>query len=184
MGVDKLLLPWNGGKVIDYVVAAWRAAGVESVVVVVDPACVQRIEHLRKLPVDVVVPAKRPEQMKDSVQFGLRFIEEKLEPADDDLWLLAPGDVPELSPGVIHQVIKAARDHPGKIVVPVHGSRRGHPASFPWRLACEVGKLGSDEGVRELLNRHPTLEVECGPAATSPDIDTPDDYQRLRDAAD
>jgi len=40
-----------------------------------------------------------------------------------------------------------------------------------------VEGAGPDEGVNALLDRHRVARIDCGPEATPPDIDTPDDLQ-------
>ena len=179
MGSDKLLLPWKGACVIDAVIDSWRTSQVDAIVIVVHTKNAQLIEHCRNLGVDVVIPDAPPRHMKDSVRLGLALIEERYQPSAGDHWLLAPGDVPELSSEVSRKVIQTARANPDAIVVPTCNKKRGHPPAFPWKLVPEVAKLDDDEGVKALLGQHRTMEVECGPAATPSDIDTPEDYRRL-----
>jgi len=181
MGSDKLLLPWEGGLLIDAVIRAWQAAPVDGVCLVAHPKHSALIERCRGLGAEVVVPGTPPAEMKDSVLLALEFIRRTQQPCEEDLWLLAPADMPNLSPLVARQVINAAAERPGRIVVPCCGKRQGHPAAFPWALASQVARLGPDEGVNALLDRHRVARIDCGPEATPPDIDTPNDYRRLRD---
>ena len=66
--------------------------------------------------------------------------------------------------------------------------RRGHPVLFPWPLAAEVDRLAGNEGLNTIVARHSVIEVEVGGAAPGAtpfaDLDTPEDYQRLRPGGD
>jgi molybdenum cofactor cytidylyltransferase len=75
----------------------------------------------------------------------------------------------------------AASERPGRIIVPCHQGRRGHPVLLPWSLAGEVAALGVGEGVNAILARHDVVEIACGPEAVAADIDTPADFRRLQD---
>lgn len=169
--------------VINYVLAAWRGAGVDAAVAIVrrdDPALAQVCQTSGAL---VVSPPNAPPDMKTSVWHGLEFIRQQFAPADEDCWMLAPGDMPWLRSATIRAVMEVCRANPGRAVAPVCQGRRGHPAAFPWPMAAEVARLGPDEGVKALLEQEEPLEARL-PATESlaclTDLDTPEQYERLR----
>ncbi len=178
MGRAKLLLPWGDGRLVDGVVNAWQAAGVDAVVAVVHADDRELAEHLRGRGVEVIVPEMPPPDMKDSVRIALEFVQTHWQPARADVWLLAPADMPALSPEVIRRVLTASVQHPGQIIIPKHAQRKGHPALFPWPLTGEVAQLAPDEGVNAIIARRPVVFIECGEAALPTDVDTPDDYEK------
>ena len=123
--------------------------------------------------------------MKDSVQYGLRHIEANYAPIAEDAWLLAPADMPNLSPRVINALIALHNPTHPAILVPTLEGKRGHPVLFPWTLAAEVFLLSAAEGLNVLRQRHNSREIPCDsfePAGTAAfsDVDTPEDYQRVR----
>ncbi len=181
MGRPKLLLPWGPSTVIETVLAVWRQAGVEHVVVVVHPDDQPLADACRRAGAEAVMPAVAPPEMKVSILLGLEYIVAKYKPQASDVWLLAPADMPLLTSAVIRAVL-AAHDpaHP-QILIPTHAGRRGHPVLFPWPLTTEVFQLSADEGVNALARRHGYRGVELADGqAIGADIDTPEDYQRLR----
>lgn len=185
MGEDKLLLPWGEGSLIDAVIDRWQSSAVDAIVIVVHPQNQGLINHCREprfrgRRVEVVVPESPPPEMKDSVRLALTHIEEKFEPADEDIWLLAPADMPTISPVAIRQVMDHAQRSNDRIIVASHDGKKGHPAALRWELAREVPALGSDEGVNAIFTRHGVKLLECGPDAIADDIDTPQDFERLR----
>jgi molybdenum cofactor cytidylyltransferase len=121
--------------------------------------------------------------MKDSVAAGLAYVAEQFSPTDRDAWLLAPADMPLLSRDVIDQVVAehSAQAEAPTILAPSHGGKRGHPVLFPWPLAAEVAQLAHDEGVNTIVQRRKVRELACDDAGVLADLDTPEDYRRLRE---
>ncbi|MGI8979056.1 MAG: nucleotidyltransferase family protein [Pirellulaceae bacterium] len=184
MGAPKLLLPMHGGTLIEKTLAAWKASQMDKVFVVVRQDDRDLRDICRIHGAEVVTPAIAPPEMKDSVQYGLRHIEANFAPTVEDAWLLAPADMPNLSPRVIDALIAAHDLKHSMILVPTLGGKRGHPVLFPWTLATEVFSLPATSGLNVLRLRYESREVPCDsiePAGGSAfsDIDTPEDYQRL-----
>ncbi|MFO0903540.1 MAG: nucleotidyltransferase family protein [Pirellulales bacterium] len=186
MGRPKLLLPWRNAAIIDAVLQTWLAARVDRVVVVVRAddqalanACQAAAEAAGDERLAIVRPTPDPLDMKASVAAALRWLATHEQPTDDDVWLLAPADLPTLSRETIERMLAAADSGRREICVPLHGGRRGHPVVFPWRLACAVDQLGEDEGINRLLTMHPVREVPDELESPPSDIDTPADYARM-----
>ena len=169
---------------IEKTLAAWKESSVDKIVVVVRPDDGALGDLCRACGAEVVVPQKAPAEMRDSVQCGLRHIEARFSPTADDAWLLAPADMPKLSPRVIDAAIAAHDPARPALLVPTLDGQRGHPVLFPWRMAHEVFSLGQGEGLDVLRKRHECREIPCdkvepeGKAVFS-DIDTPEDYERI-----
>lgn len=184
MGEPKLLAPIGGMPLIEHTLAAWKASRVERVVVVVRADDEPLKAQVRAAGVELCLPPVDPPDMKTSLGWGLAHITEKYQPADDDLWLVAPADMPGLSPRVINALLaKVAED---RILIPTLGGRRGHPVLLPWPLAAEVPRLGPDEGLRDLIRRHDPLLVACDAAETEretpfADLDTPAELALFRE---
>lgn len=179
MGQPKLSLPLGDRTLFEHLVSAWTASGVERVVAVIHPIDKKLAELARNSGADVVVPERAPEEMKISVRLGLEWIEANCHPAETDAWLLAPADMPRLDSVAIDAVLSAYTPAEPRIIVPKHKGRRGHPVLFPWKLAAEVGRLGANEGVNALLNRHGVVELDYAESSVLDDVDTPEDYERL-----
>jgi molybdenum cofactor cytidylyltransferase len=180
MGRPKLSLPVGGRTVIESTVAALRAGGVGHVLVVVGPHVLELVPLAAAAGADVwVLPQPTPD-MRSTVEYGLRWIEQMYRPRPDDWWVLAPGDHPVLDPAVIRQLIDAACP-PHSIAVPVHSGRRGHPTAIAWRHVGGIRALAAGEGINAYLRAHgvETLEVAVDSNGILADLDTPDDYARL-----
>jgi molybdenum cofactor cytidylyltransferase len=185
MGRPKLLLPWGSITLIEHVIATWQASRVKRVFVVVHPGDDQLARLVESAGAQLVQPAAAPAEMKDSVRLALEAATPLgLQP--DDAWLMAPADMPGLSAATIDGLIAAyaaalAHDGPRtRIFVPRSRGRRGHPVLFAWSLAADVGQLPPGQGLNALFERYDAAYLDVEPEAIPADLDTSDDYDRLR----
>ncbi len=183
MGRPKLSLPLGGRAVIEHVVAALRRGGADRVLVVAGPHVPELAPLAESAGADVSLLAEQTPDMRSTVEHGLRWLEDRLAPRPDDSWLLAPADHPTLDPAVVRQLRDAVAADPSKsIAVPVVGDRRGHPALIAWRHAAGIRALPPGQGINAYLRQHAgeTAEVPVTGTAALCDLDTPEDYERLR----
>lgn len=178
MGQPKLLLEWRHSTVIETVLGAWRASRIEVVVAVVRADHTELIERCRAAGAIVAVQAVPPPEMRDSVRAGLDYVDQHFAPQARDVWLLAPADMPGITPAAIDALLDAHDPEAPSILVPVVHGRRGHPVLFPWPLREDVRNLGADEGVNALLARRRVREVAIPEPGLIDDLDTPADYLR------
>ena len=182
MGRPKLLLPWNGGLVIDQVLKTWLASGVSHVVMVVRAEDEALIERVSRHPIELILAEPPPADMKASILLGLGRIAERFAPRDDDVWLVAPADLPRLEARSIAAVLAARQPGSPGVLVASHGARRGHPVLLPWPLAREFAGSPADVSLKTLVERQSVRLVEVDDNGATQDIDTRDDYDRLRPA--
>ena len=179
MGAPKLLLPVDRQCVIDHVLAAWTTSGVTRTVVVVRADDAALIERCRQWPVELILPPEPPHDMRSSVELALSHISQRYSPAEGDVWLVAPADLPQLSPAAIDMVLAAYDPAQATAIAPTFQGRRGHPTLLPWPTAGEVAQLAAHEGVNALVARTAVREIECSMPGILDDIDAPADYARL-----
>ena len=74
-------------------------------------------------------------------------------------WLLLPADMPMLQ---CETLLTLADSLPrqGPIVFPCHRHRRGHPVAFSAELYSELVRLGSEQDLRRLAARYPSVDLE------------------------
>ena len=179
MGTDKLTLPWHGATILETVVSAWQQSPVDEIGVVVPESRLDLQDLLKDSGVKIILAETRPADMRGTVQLGVNYIRDRYQPGPDDAWLIAPADMPTLSPETIAKVILSYTAHPGQIVVPIRGSKRGHPALFPWRLARQVEKLPADRGLDALLELQKPVEIIVNHLGH--DANTPEELEKLRE---
>ena len=100
-----------------------------------------------------------------------------------DAWLLAPADHPTLDAVRRSRTVRIVpRDPSHSILIPVHGGRRGHPALVAWRHVAGIRALPADRGINAYFREHASdvREVPVSSRGVLCDLDTPEDYERLR----
>lgn len=183
MGQAKLMLPLGGRTILEHVLAALRQAEVEHPLVVVGPHVRALASLAEAAGAHVCQLTAETADMRATVEWGLHWLEERFSPQADDAWLLVPADHPCLSPSVIGELEKARqRDLERSIFVPTFQGRRGHPLALTWRHVAEMRAHPPSEGLNTYVRRHAdaVCEVPVACASILWDLDTPEDYERLR----
>ena len=173
-GVQKLLLPLAGTTLVGRVADALLDSEVDHVAAVVGPD--RRVaDALAGRPVTLVTSDDPEADMLASVRCGLRAL-----PGDCDAVLVALGDQPAISSDLVNQMLRAFREGPAGIVVPIYEGRRGHPLLFSPRYRNEVLTGYDGKGLRGLLQSHPedVLEMPTAQRWVVEDVDEPEDYRR------
>ncbi len=183
MGRPKLALPLGERTVLEHVVAALRSGGAEHVLVVVGPHVAELAPLAESAGAAVLVLSEETADMRATVEAGLRWLEEKFAPRPEDAWLLAPADHPTLEAEVVRQLLAARAAHPeASVLIPTFGGQRGHPALIAWNHVAAMRGLPGGQGLNVYLRQQTseTLELPVDTDAVLCDLDTPEDYERLR----
>lgn len=177
MGRPKMLLPFRGKTVIGSVLDEASLSRLNKVVVVLggDREIIQK--QIQSIPVETCFNPDYKQGMLSSIQAGLQNLPEKT-----DAICLILGDQPQIKAAVIDHLIEAFNKSIHKIVIPVYNKRRGHPVILSTEYSDEIFTLNPDIGLRELMQRHPgdIFEVDIQAPEILEDLDTPEDYERLR----
>jgi len=176
MGQPKLTLPWRNGTIIEHVLGVWQKSRVTRIVVVVHPDDKELADRCHAKGADVVVAPTPPPQMRDSVELGLAHVSRTYAPSSDDVWLLAPADMPKFSAAVIDGLLDRFPANDASILIPSYARRCGHPVLFAWPTAEEVRSLPPEQGINALVEKTSFKLIECDEAGILTDIDTPEDY--------
>ena len=175
MGVQKLLLPFGGGTVIAHIVDEVLRSPVDETLVVVGRDGPRIGEALAGRPVRIVANPDPDGEMLSSVRCGLRALG-----PDSEAVLVALGDQPTVTAGLVGHMIDAFRGGGRGIVVPAYGGKPGHPILFSTRYRDEVLTRFDEVGLRGLRQAHPedVVELPAANAAVLADMDTREDYRR------
>jgi molybdenum cofactor cytidylyltransferase len=158
----------DGRRFLDAIVETAKSAGLDPVIAVLPPG-VAAPEGVR-----VVVNAKPELEQIVSARLGLA----QLTSAPVTAALLWPVDHPFVNLESVLAILDAARRTGARIVVPVHESRRGHPAWFhrdTWRELMTVQDGGARAVIRADASR--VSEVEVPDRGVLRDIDTKADLE-------
>jgi molybdenum cofactor cytidylyltransferase len=95
--------------------------------------------------------------------------------------LVALGDQPRVPAGVVPALLKAFGHTRRSIVAPVYRDGQGTPVLFAAEIFPELARLDGDAGAKSVVRRDPTrLETVQFDLPMPADVDTPEDYARLR----
>ncbi len=176
-GGNKLSAMLNGRPVLQHVLDALAAAGIDDPAVVVGPDG-SALDSTMAWRTARRIPNPHPERgLASSLRLGWDAVMSST-PAPEAV-LVALGDQPLLDPGVVLQILAQPLDAARPVVVARHldGSRN------PVRLEAAAGGLVSDasgdRGLGPLLDRSPELVREVPVPGSNPDVDHPDDLARM-----
>jgi len=180
MGRPKLSLPLKNRTVLEQVIVSLRSGGVNHVVAVVKPDDTGLLEIAKKAGALVCTLSQPTQHMRETVEHGLRWLEDHFRPHPDDGWFLTPADNAAFSAKVVRQLCDRYDEFPS-ILIPVFAGQRGHPTLIPWRLVSAIRAHPPHEGLNKFLRQHDdeTKEVPVDDAGVLVDLDTAADYQRL-----
>jgi molybdenum cofactor cytidylyltransferase len=184
MGRPKLSLEIGGRTVLEHVLHALRLGGVDSILVVVGPHVPELALIAEAHGVDVCRLPEETADMRATVEAGLTWLEQRFQPRPQDDWLLVPGDHPTLDPEVVRRLRQARQHHPScTVFVPTFQGRRGHPTLIGWRHVAGIRAHPPGQGLNTYLRLQgqEVLELTVASAAVLADLDTPEDYERLRE---
>ncbi|MCK3685726.1 nucleotidyltransferase family protein [Maribellus sp. YY47] len=181
MKQQKLLMPWNGRTVVEATVGRALASNADEVLVVTGSHRSEIESLLKPLDVKIVVNESYPDGMLSSVLCGIKTI-----PSTVNAVLVMLGDQPMVQTSVINRIIEIYQKEGKKIILPVWKGKRGHPVLFDLQFREEMFGLKGNPGLRELLQRYPEAvkELEVDSSEIVEDLDTQEDYQKLKDTYD
>jgi len=181
MGQPKLLMPWGKTNVLGQVVATISTAGVSDILIVTGGGYEQIEDMLAGLaktyPVRTTYnPDVNRDGMLSSVKAGLAALGTKPQAA-----LIALGDQPQVHEETVRNICTAYLKTKAALVIPSFENQRGHPWLAGRPLWEEILALPRSATARHFLNDH-AGQVAYIPADNSilQDLDTPEDYSRLR----
>lgn len=172
-GSPKQLLPWRDTTVLNSVVHTAIKVGFTPLIVVIG-ANAEQIEP--KLPEGCVVVKNDSWSLgqSSSLRLGLAQL-----PDDIEGVLVLLGDQPQVTPHYCDSIVQRGLET-AKITIPYVNDRRANPVFFPKSTLNRLGQVTGDRGGRAIFSE---FQVELLPwldDLMAMDIDTPEDYERLK----
>lgn len=180
MGQPKMLLPWGESTVLQTVIAAFRAADVDEIVVVTGALHDSITALVRDTAHTVFNPEYASGEMLSSIQCGLCHLLAEAPKAEGVL--LGLGDQPQVQARSVEAVCAAFRQSGANLVVPSFQKRRGHPWLVARPLWEALLALEPSQTPRDFLNAHADQiqYVDVDTPTILADLDTPEDYLKSR----
>ncbi|HEV2237426.1 MAG TPA: nucleotidyltransferase family protein [Ktedonobacterales bacterium] len=179
MGAHKLLLPLGEAPVIARSAQAALASGLRPVVMVVGHGSEQVRAALAALPIVFALNAAYHEGIATSLRTGIAALDDTVGGA-----VIMLGDQPLVPAAHLAALATHARATDTTIVATRYPDHTGSPIYFGRQAFADLLRLRGDEGARSLIASG-TYAVSYLPLADPDaafDIDTPEDYERVRGA--
>jgi CTP:molybdopterin cytidylyltransferase MocA/SAM-dependent methyltransferase len=180
-GGGKLLASLEGRPILQHVLDALAAAGVEDPVVVVGPDNAVLDAAISWRSARRVVNDAPARGLSSSLQVGWAAATATNAPPASVLVLL--GDQPRVDPSVIRTLIEQPLDSSRPIVVARHADGARNPVRIELSATALVASTTGDRGLGPLLDANPDLVRVLDGGAANPDIDERRDLVALLEAA-
>ena len=170
--INKLTAELDSKALVAHVVDAALAAATDRVLVVTGHQDREIREALGARQVVYVHNAAFAEGLSTSLKAGIAAL-----PASMDGALIALGDMPDVTPGMLDKLIAAFDPEEGReIIVPVAQGKPGNPVLWGAAYFADMQTLTGDQGAKRLIAEHSdkVCEVEVGSDAIFRDLDTAD----------
>jgi CTP:molybdopterin cytidylyltransferase MocA len=173
-GGRKLSAALDGRPILDHVIGAARAAGLEPLIVVVGPG-----SDLRPKGAQRVVNERPDRGLSTSLQAGLAAL-----PDDASAAVILLGDQPLVRAKTIRALVAVADAAQGYAVLPRYADGGGpNPVVLPRALFALAEAATGDRGIGPLLADRPDVVIEVPVEGSNPDVDTPADLDDVRNIA-
>ncbi|HIM44816.1 MAG TPA: 4-diphosphocytidyl-2C-methyl-D-erythritol kinase [Alphaproteobacteria bacterium] len=175
--INKLVVKVDGVAMVARAADAALDSGADPVIVVTGHESEKVEAALTGRAVEILHNPDYAEGMSTSLRAGLAAF-----PADIGAAVICLGDMPHVDAALISRLIAGFDPAQGHaICVPTYKGKRGNPVLWAARFFAEMQRLAGDVGARHLIGEHGDAvhEIECGDAAVTFDVDTPEALESL-----
>jgi len=175
-GQPKLLLNWKGKPLIQHVVETALKTRLHHIKVVVGAVNEPIRQAFAGLPVDFIYNPAWQEGQSTSVREGILSLDKYTGAA---IFLLA--DQPNISVSLVDSLLSSYQRSQAPITAPSVNGRLANPVLFDRVTFPDLLQIKGDTGGRAIFGKYSVEELEWNDPYAFLDVDTPDDYRKLRD---
>jgi len=178
MGSPKQLLDWEGQPLVRAAAEVALAARLEPLLVVVGGAQAAVADALAGLPLRIIANPDYAAGQSTSLRAGIAALGQ-----DADAVVVLLGDQPFVTAAIVERLVAEWQASGAAIVAPTYAGQRGNPVLFARAVFPELLAVEGDQGARSVLaaDRARVRLVAFDNPRPLADIDTPEDYARLRE---
>lgn len=180
LGSPKQLLSFSGTTLLQHAIEAAQQADASSVIVVLG-ANADAIKAELKLAADVVVNPDWKEGMASTIRCGLQTLVEKNPQTEAVIFMVA--DQPFVTTELLNNQLDLHRKEQHSIVASKYESTFGTPVLFGKQFFSELLQLTGDVGAKSLVRKYLNEAAFVSFPKGEIDIDTMDDYEKMKDVS-
>ncbi len=173
-GSLKQLLPWGKQNLVNTVLQNARLASLEPLMVVLGNCAEEVSGTITDEDVKILINPDWKEGQSASLKLAVDHLNDEIAGA---IFLMC--DQPQLSVHFLASIAEQGRKS-AKVVVPYINDRRTSPVFFPASCFDKFDQLTGDQGGRQIMSECPVALFPWLDELMAMDIDTPEDYHRLR----
>jgi len=177
MGRPKALLKIGQRTFVRAVLDALRDGGLTEVAVVVRPGQRDVNDEIVRAGFGRIVENAHPERGQlSSLVAGL----DAIDTPEVTAVLVTLVDIPLIAGSTVRRLVERTVTSRAPILRAVHQGQHGHPVVFQRAVFDELRHADPERGAKEVVRAHDVEDVEVDDPGVSHDVDTPDDYERVR----
>jgi len=181
MGRPKLLLPWGKTTIIGHLIEQWHGLGARQIVVVCRPGdngMARELDRLKFPPGNRVINMAAESGMFSSIVCAANW--NGWDPAIA-AWAIVLGDQPHLQNKTLQTLLTFHEAHPNNICQPSYGGHGRHPVLLRRGAWTELARSNA-RTLKDFLGETSTPLLECpiDDPHLELDLDTPEDYRKMR----
>ena len=177
MGKTKQLLPYRGVTLLRHAASIALSSRCGPVAVVIGSQAAQMRRELDGLPVRIASNPAWANGMGGSIRVGLSMLLADARPPAVVIMLC---DQPAVSADTLNRLVDRHESNRAPIVASAYDGIVGVPALFDGTMFEELLQLDDAGGARQVIRRHAEGVEAISFPAGSLDVDTPQDYERLK----
>jgi molybdenum cofactor cytidylyltransferase len=175
-GQPKQLLDWKGKPFVRQVTETALQAGLEPVLVITGNHHTEIESCLKDLPVTVIHNSNYKNGQSESIKLGIKNLPNNI---GSNIFLLAD------QPQIPVEVIRALKEHHSQTLSPIIAplvleERRANPVLFDKVTFSNLLQITGDTGGRVIFDKHQVDYLPWHDDILIFDVDTPEDYERLK----
>lgn len=178
MGAPKALLRIGDDTFLRRILGVLRDAGLQAAVVVVRPGQDAVAAEVEAAGFGRIVENPRPDEGQlSSLITGL----DAIDGPDVDGALVTLVDVPGISAAVVSALLTRMQTSRAPVIRAAHNGSHGHPVIFRRSLFGRLRQADPNVGAKAVMRAVDVDDVEVHEPGVTRDVDTPADYERLRE---
>jgi molybdenum cofactor cytidylyltransferase len=174
-GDSKILLNWHGKPFIRHIAELALESGLSPVNIVLGSVIEPVLSVLEDLPVNFVINEDWGEGQSTSLRVGVLSLPNNCGSA---IFLLA--DQPQIKKDLLLRMRDEHNKTLAPIILPQVAGKRANPVLFDQSVFSELLGITGDQGGRAIFSRYPIQSVIWEDETILLDVDTPEDYEKLK----